>query len=277
MYHKQHAEKTMSVPSGFERHSKGYQRYTLVDRAFGAVHQATGICQLQLNGNVDYCLHTNEEAIYVLEGKLEILRGNEAFQLSTDEYAFIPYGMLHAYRNHSNKVVRWFEAQSPQPHPAGGWQDTFFFDVEWPNAIVQPAMSDPRTRMMGRFSDVGSNTPSSGQGLTVRSFITPELGSNHMIMHRGLFAPGGHLDASDHTVEESFYILSGEGELTMDGEIYHLRSGDVALARVGATHAWDNRGTIPLQWIETITPQNQVPNRSRNHAYWDRLLRLQNW
>ena len=35
------------VPYPFEKHSKGYRRVTLVDLSIGAVHQATGICELQ--------------------------------------------------------------------------------------------------------------------------------------------------------------------------------------------------------------------------------------
>jgi quercetin dioxygenase-like cupin family protein len=265
------------VPYPFEKHSKGYQRVTLVDHSMGAVHQATGICELQPNGSVDYCLHTNEEAIYVLEGELEILRDREAFRLSKDDYAFVPYGISHAYRNRGDKVVRWFEAQSPQPKPPGGWQDTFFFKAGWPKEVTEPNFDDPRTRHLGHFREVGGEFPQGigAHGLTVRPFITRDFGSLHMVVHRGFFEPGGALPLHDHSVEESFYALSGEMDLGLEGTVYKLRPGDVALAGVGAAHSWHNKGKEPFRWIETITPQFAAPSSSRIYSYWERLRSFQ--
>jgi quercetin dioxygenase-like cupin family protein len=265
------------VPYPFEKRSKGYQRVALVDLSNGAVHQATGICELQPNGSVDYCLHTNEEAIYVLEGELEVLRDREAFRLSKDDYVFVPYGVSHAYRNTGDKVVRWFEAQSPQPKPAGGWQDTFFFKAQWPKEVTRPNFDDPRTRYMDHFKEVGGESPQviGVQGLTVREFITPELGSLHMVVHRGHLEPGGTVPLHDHSVEESFYALSGEMDLEIEGTVYKLRTGDVALAGVGAAHSWHNIGKEPFRWIETITPQFVAPSSTRIYSYWEKLKILQ--
>jgi quercetin dioxygenase-like cupin family protein len=263
------------VPYPFESRSKGLQRVALVDHEIGAVHQATGICELQPGGRVDCCLHTNEEALYVLEGELKMLLDGKAFQLSADDYALVPYGIPHAYRNRGKKMARWFEAQVPQPKPPGGWQDTFFFDAAWPEEAAAPDFDDPRTRFLGHFKEEGGSSPLGSLGLTVRMFITPELGSQHMLVHRGRFEPGGSLGLHDHAAEESFYALSGEMDLEIEGTVYKLRPGDLAWAGVGAAHRWHNKGDIPFQWIETITPQFAAPTSTRRYAHWEKLLGLQ--
>jgi uncharacterized cupin superfamily protein len=111
-------------------------RVPLVGHHVGLVHQSTGICALQPNGSVDQCLHAYEEAIYVLEGELEIItmsqqQSSVAYRLLKDDYALVPNMVLHAYRNRGSTVARWFEANSPQPKPFGERgpvsQDTFFF------------------------------------------------------------------------------------------------------------------------------------------------------
>src|SRR3990170_4655351 len=97
------------VPYPFEKRSKGYQRVPLVDHTTGSVHQAVGICELQPGGSVEYCLHTNEVGIYLIEGELELFPGRLAFRLWADDYALVPYGSAHAYRNRGDKIARWFE------------------------------------------------------------------------------------------------------------------------------------------------------------------------
>ena len=84
------------VPYPFEKRSKGYHRIPLVDHTTGSIHQAVGICELQPGGSVDYCLHADEEGIYIIEGELELLRDHRVFRLSTDDFALVPYGIPHA-------------------------------------------------------------------------------------------------------------------------------------------------------------------------------------
>jgi quercetin dioxygenase-like cupin family protein len=269
-------QKQSAVPHGYEKHAQGYQRISLVDHSTGSVHIGVGICQLEPNGTVDYCLHTNEEALYVLEGELEIMRDREAFRLSADDYALVPYGIPHAYRNRGRKAVRWLEAQAPQPKPPGGWPDTFFLDAEWPEEVAKPSFDDPRLQGVGHFREEGGHSPLlfGVRGATVRFFITGAFGAQHMLLHRGALAPEGVFGGHEHPFEESFYALEGEVDLELEGTVYQLRSGDIAWAGVGAAHAWNNRGTVPFRWIETMAPQPPLRNGVLSHAYWDRLRNL---
>lgn len=129
-------ESKFAVPHAYAQHSRGYERVSLVDHTVGSVHMGVGISQLQPRGIVESCVHAYETGIYVLEGELEMMRGQEAFRLTVDDFALIPYGVSHAFRNAGVKHARWFEMQAPQPKPASGWQDTYFEgDAEWPAQV----------------------------------------------------------------------------------------------------------------------------------------------
>lgn len=80
-------------------------------------------------------------------------RGRELFRLAADDYALIPYGAPHAFRNTGTRPARWFEMQAPQPKPPGGWQDTFFVndEIEWPAKVMPPDFADPETQYLGHF------------------------------------------------------------------------------------------------------------------------------
>ncbi len=261
-----------AVPQGYQQHSQGYARVTLVDHSVGSVHTGLGICQLQQGGRVESFVQANEKGIYVLQGEIEIMRGKEAFRLTTDDYALIPYGVSQAFRNTGNQVARWVEVQAPQPKPADGWQDTFFTgDTDWPRGVVRPDLGDPRTRLLGRFEERRAGLGI--QGLTVYRFIDQEFGAHHFFMMRGELAMGGTRGTHDHTVEESYFALSGEVDMEIEGKRYHLQPGDVAWTGVGTSHAFFHKGDVPWRWIETQSPQFPTQHGTRNYAIWDKLRR----
>lgn len=232
---------TFTVPPGYEQHSQGYTRVALVDQSVGSVHTGLGICQLQEKGEVESCVQANEKGIYVLQGEVEMMRGKEAFRLGPDDYALIPYGVSQAFRNTGNQTARWLEVQAPQPKPPGKWQDTFFIgDIDWPREIVRPDLRDPRTRLVGHF---GKTRPGMGiQGLTVYRFMDQEFGAHHFFMMRGELAVGGTRGTHDHTVEESYFVISGEVDMEIEGERYSLKAGDVAWTGVGLAMRFSIRG-----------------------------------
>jgi len=272
--HDYEKQERYAVPHGYEKHSQGYERFTLVDHSVGSVHMGVGICELQPNGSVDFCVHANEKGIYVLGGELELRRDREALRLSADDYALVPYGVLHAFRNRGNKIARWFEMQSPQPKPLGRWEDTFFIGGgDWPKEVVQPDLGDPRTRGLGHFKEQGAQFPAGigFLGLKVMQFMGREFGTHHFFMMRGELAVGGAWGLHDHPIEEMFFPLSGEAEMEIEGERYPLRPGDAAWVGVGASHSCSQRGNVPFRWLETQAPQFPTQNAIRNYAHWDKL------
>lgn len=267
-------ESKFAVPQAYAQYSRGYERCTLVDRSVGSVHMGVGIRQLQPQGNIDPCVHANEKGIYILEGEVGMKRGSEAFRLAADDYAFVPYGTSHAFRNSGDKPVRWFEMQAPQPKPPGGWQDTFFVnDIDWSAPVSPPDLEDPRTRFLGHFKGQRPMIRDGAgiRGLTVHRFMEREFGAHHFFMMRGELAVGGVRGRHDHAVEEIYFVLSGESDIEIEGERYHLRPGDFAWTGVGTCHAFFQKRNAPFRWIETQAPQFPAQNASRNYAAWEKI------
>ena len=245
MYHfLKFAKFAFLVPPGYQQHSQGYTCASLVDHSVGSVHTGLRICHLEPDGWIDPCVQANEKGIYLLQGEIEILKGKEAFRLGTDDYALIPYGDTQAFRNTGNAAARWMEMQAPQPKPPGGWQDTFFTGkVDWPKNIIIPDLGDPRTRYLGHFQEgrarLGIN------GLTVYRFIEEELGSRHFYMMRGELAVGGTVGTHDHPVEETYFTLSGEADMEIEGE---------TIPSPTRGHGLDRRGRQPC-----LSPKRRRP------------------
>ena len=66
--------------------------------------------------------------------------------------------------------------------------------------------------------------------------------------------PGGHVDTHLHSTEQSFYVLAGGPQLTVDGRTYGLAANECGLVPVGVPHAWNNEGDGDAVWIAVNSP-----------------------
>jgi mannose-6-phosphate isomerase-like protein (cupin superfamily) len=263
-------ESLFAVPHGYGGRARGYERAPLIDRGIGSVHMGVGVCRLAAGGHVDTCVHANEKGIYLLEGEIEVKRGSDVFKLAPDDYALIPTGTPHAYRNVGDKPARWFDMQAPQPKPPGKWQDTFFVadEIAWPQragdvqGVAQAGHYVPRAPMINPAAGVS--------GLRVFRFMEKEFGAQCFYMMRGELAPGGVRGYHDHPVEESYLALSGEAIMSIEGVDFHLKAGDYAWTGVGACHAFKHIGSETFRWIETQAPQFPAHQGTRNYNAWEK-------
>jgi quercetin dioxygenase-like cupin family protein len=186
-------------------------------------------------------------------------------------------GTVHAWRNAGVAPVRWLQMAAPQPKPPGRERDTFFAaKVPMPSDEAPLDVNTPQGALLGHF-DV-SQIPPPGEarsgagvapGVFLKWMIDEPLGARH---HRMLFIeyqPGVSIGLHDHTFEEAYYILSGEVQATLDGERYLLKPGDVVWTAVGCVHAFANVGRVPVQWLETFSPQPPAENVFRFMAEWE--------
>jgi len=253
-------EDSFQSPPLYAKHSTGFKRATYVDRAVGSVHMGVGICRLESGGVIQPHLHSFEESFYVLEGSLVGQVGEQAHSFGPGHFGLISTGVKHAWRNASDRPVRWLEMQAPQPRPIEYGRDTFFAGGDVSTSAPPPDGADS---LFGHFDE--SQLPRPGgtsqmegfnpiTGVAIKMFVDRSFGAIHQSLFLIQYLPGAKIDPHDHTFEESYFIVSGGVRATADGQTYDLGPGDVIWTGVGCIHSFANVGVEPVRWIETQAP-----------------------
>ncbi len=80
-----------------------------------------------------------------------------------------------------------------------------------------------------------------------------ELGGKGRLFSQITLAPGCGIGVHTHENEwEAFYILSGQAELTDNGEVHTLSPGDMHLCHAGHSHGVHNAGTEDVEMVALI-------------------------
>ncbi len=61
--------------------------------------------------------------------------------------------------------------------------------------------------------------------------------------------PGQRWEDFKHIVDERMMLVSGELELTMDGEVFRLRRGELFTVPAGTVHTVVNNGSQVNRWL----------------------------
>jgi len=262
-------------------HSHGYAEAGLVDERTGSVHTGLSLCRLAAAGMLSAHVHSYEEGFYLLAGRVILSVESRSYALAPGDYGALKVGTSHGWRNVGAEPVSWLQIAAPQPKPVGRERDTFF-----PKNGTIPAEATPLDTaavsgdLLGHF-DVGQIPRGSEgrmaggglEGVFLKWMIDEKLGARH---HRMLFIeyqPGVSIGLHDHTFEESYFILDGEVEATLDGRTYLAKPGHVLWTGVGCVHAFANVGQAPVRWLETFAPQPPAENVFRFVAEWEQRAR----
>jgi mannose-6-phosphate isomerase-like protein (cupin superfamily) len=272
-------ETALEVPPGYEQHSQGYTRLSLADYSNGPVHTGRGVCQLEPGGSIDLHVHSYEEGFYVMSGAVLLSLDGHNYVLGPGDYGIIQIGLVHGFRNVGSVRAQWQDMLAPQPKAPDQEPDTFFLqNGNVPQEGERPDLKDPTTRFLGHFEDSqlppGSKLQMAGaeggniHGVSIKMMLDRALGAQHLTMFIVEFGPGGEGVVHDHPYEESYFILSGEAVGLLDNQEYKLKAGDFAFSSVGGYHGFFNRGTVPVRWIETQSPQPPDQQAFRFEAQW---------
>lgn len=69
------------------------------------------------------------------------------------------------------------------------------------------------------------------------------------------FMPGQDFEAHYHNVmEENFYILEGEIDIVVDGQVNHLKAGDFIHIEPHEVHYCINNSTQPIKMVSMLAP-----------------------
>jgi len=268
--------------------ARGFARWAAIGEGGPAVHAGFGISRLEPGGRIPARVHAYEECCFVVDGEVVLLVPEGARLLRPGDYALVPLGVPHAWRNDSGTTARWADLLTPQPRnrfDGDTWSvaavDGAAQEAAGP-AAAQPVPvdpRDPRTRSFGHIAAENLDPARQRQdllaqsasmrtallvysGITVKMMVDGDLGADLSTMFMVQYDPDGVAGPHDHPFEETYFFLTGRAEGTFDGQRYELGPGDVAFAGVGCVHAFRNLGTGPLRWLET-----QAPQPPRRHSY----------
>jgi len=249
-------EAAATTPEVYRAHSTGFRRATYVDRAMGSVHMGVGVCLLDGNGAVQPHVHSFEESFYVLDGAITVDVDGKSQVLGPGNFGLIPTGAPHAFRNGSQRPVRWLEMQAPQPRPAEYGRDTFFVHGAGSEREEDQArfgsFDEAQLPQPGGVSQMEGFNPTTG--VAIKMFVDRSFGAIHQSLFLIQYMPGAKIDPHDHTFEESYLIVMGKVRAVADGKSYELGPGDVVWTGVGCIHSFENIGAEPVRWIETQAP-----------------------
>jgi mannose-6-phosphate isomerase-like protein (cupin superfamily) len=105
--------------------------WMLVDEVVGAVHHTLFMVQFAPTGQTvtlgGQHYHPFEEIYYIVEGEAVAHLEDQSIPVGVGDVVFAGVNSLHGFSNQTESRVRWIEAQSPAPPPAGA----FFFPGQW--------------------------------------------------------------------------------------------------------------------------------------------------
>ena len=116
---------------------------------------------------------------------------------------------------------------------------------------AQPAKPEPTLRhdsYVQQARDIAAEQPGPHEGkgtTTAYPFFEDAAGFDIVFRQRALHA-GASIGAHRNDKDEIYYVLSGRGELTLDGQRRAVGPGDAILTRDGSTHALEQRGDEDL-------------------------------
>ena len=277
----------------YPQNSLGMTRASLVDRSVGAVHTALGLCELAEGGTLDKHVHSFEELFYVTEGSPVLVLNDHAVELAPGACGVIPVGVAHAWRGPSNGTAKWIDMRTPIPRKQGEHPDTFFLGKA-PQTGAEPLdIRDPRNQNLFRMSEedidvkklqAGSRVDApqvsasmatallAYSGIAVKMLVDHRLGAALATMFMVDYQVGGVAHPHDHPLEEAYFMLDGEVEVTADDITYTLHAGDVFWTGVGCIHSFISRTLSRPRWLETQSPQPPARYSYRFNRDWDYLL-----
>lgn len=98
-------------------------------------------------------------------------------------------------------------------------------------------------------------------GALSKMLVGPAQGGSQQLDFRiSRYAPNAYVEEHTHKVQEQiYYVLEGEGMLTLDDESRLMRPHDYIYLPPGARHSFTNTGLAGLVFLVVTTPAQDGP------------------
>lgn len=123
-----------------------------------------------------------------------------------------------------------------------------------PAAWFARAAQDPTTHQASggyvheRDAQVAKEEPGThnGGGMTVGYSFFSKVPNLKLVFRKRALKPGSGIGYHEQKEDEIYYVLSGRGEMTMNGKKFEVGPGDAILTRPGASHGLKQIGPEDL-------------------------------
>ena len=120
-----------------------------------------------------------------------------------------------------------------------------------PSALAAPptVVSEKRSdTYMQQARDISLEQPGphDGKGTTTAYPFFEDAEGFDIVFRQRALHPGATIGEHRNDKDEIYYVLSGRGDLTLDGQRREIGPGDAVLTRSGSTHALEQRGDEDL-------------------------------
>lgn len=89
------------------------------------------------------------------------------------------------------------------------------------------------------------------------------LRGKHFVQGYSMVYPGGGIPEHDHEPEETYFIVSGKGKITVDGEARDVKAGDLVLVPSGQKHSLHNDSDENMDVMYVYAPKMIVDHWAR--------------
>jgi len=87
-----------------------------------------------------------------------------------------------------------------------------------------------------------------------KTVVPPEFSNNAYSIELTTVGAGGSSPPHVEPWAHVFYVLSGSGEVTVEGEVTQVRAGSVSPIAAGQSHSFRNTGTDSLEMLVIYHP-----------------------
>ncbi len=189
-----------------------------------------------------------EEMFVIFDGEAQFTIDGRTSVLKAPAGAPTRMGHSHAIYNHTDKPVQWMNINVSARK---GVYDAFdlsdgrvdapldpiptFMTMRLDQALLRPAMAPL----------AGKGTVQYRRALAPSVFLGPWAYVDHLVL-----APGSTTSPQAHQeIGEFYYVMNGEGSVTVGAETAPIRSGDAVPIQLNQTKSFANTGAAPLELL----------------------------